>query len=96
MSEENQEKSSVERVVYGYVVSDKMDKTLTVKIERRLRHGLYNKYIRRSTKIKVHDAENTARMGDLVSIRSCRPLSRHKSFTLVEVVERATVMSAAS
>lgn len=96
MSEENQEISSQPRVIYGHVVSDRMDKTVTVKIERRLRHGLYNKYIRRSTKIKVHDAENTARIGDLVSIRSCRPISRHKSFTLVEVIERATVMAAAS
>lgn len=96
MSEEKQESSSAQRVLYGVVVSDKMDKTATVKIERRIRHGLYNKYIRRSTKIKVHDAENTAREGDLVSIRSCRPISRHKAFTLVEVVERATVLTATS
>lgn len=96
MSEANQESSSVERLIYGYVVSNKMDKTATVVIERRVKHGLYNKYIRRSTRMKVHDADNTARVGDLVSIRSCRPVSRDKHFTLVEVVERATDLSAAS
>lgn len=73
----------------GTVVSDKMDKTITVMIERRVPHPLYKKYYKRSRKFMVHDPENTAAKGDIVRIMECRPLSRHKSWRLVEVLERA-------
>ena len=79
----------IARTLAGRVVSDKMDKTITVRIERRVKHPVYGKIISRSTKIKAHDEENQCRAGDLVTIRETRPLSRTKSWTLVEVVERA-------
>ncbi|WP_297528522.1 30S ribosomal protein S17 [Thiohalobacter sp.] len=84
---ENAEK--VQRVLTGRVVSDKMDKSATVLIERRVKHPLYGKYIRRSTKYHVHDENNECREGDLVSIEQCRPISKTKSWRLVSVVERA-------
>lgn len=83
------EETKVQRSVVGRVVSDKMDKTATVLIERMVRHPVYGKYIRRSTKLHVHDADNSCRIGDTVRIRETRPLSKTKSWTLVEVVERA-------
>ena len=73
----------------GQVVSDKMDKTITVMVERRVRHPVYKKYIRRSTKLHAHDEENTCRTGDTVSIVPCRPLSKSKSWRLQTVIERA-------
>ncbi len=73
----------------GIVVSDKMEKTITVLIERRVPHPLYKKYFKRSRKFMVHDPENSAAKGDRVRIMECRPLSRHKSWRLVEVIERA-------
>jgi len=73
----------------GKVVSDKMDKTITVLIERRVKHPVYGKIISRSTKIKAHDETNQCRIGDVVTIRETRPLSRTKTWTLVDVVERA-------
>lgn len=82
------EETKVQRSVVGRVVSDKMDKTATVLIERMVRHPVYGKYIRRSTKLHVHDADNSCRIGDTVRIRETRPLSKTKSWTLVEVVER--------
>ena len=75
------------RSVIGQVVSDRMDKTASVKVVRQLRHPLYGKYIRRSTKIMVHDEENQARIGDKVRIRECRPISRRKAWELIEVLE---------
>ncbi|HHB12751.1 MAG TPA: 30S ribosomal protein S17 [Chromatiales bacterium] len=84
------EEQKVQRTVLGRVISDKMDKTVTVLVERQVRHPLYGKYIRRSTKLHVHDAENICRQGDVVRIRECRPISKTKAWTLVEVVERAT------
>ena len=83
------EESKVQRSVVGRVVSDKMDKTATVLIERLVRHPVYGKYIRRSTKLHVHDEDNSCRIGDTVRISETRPLSKTKSWTLVEVVERA-------
>ncbi len=83
------EKQKIQRTVVGRVVSDKMDKTITVLVERHVRHPLYGKYIRRSTKLHVHDEDNTCRAGDVVRIRECRPLSKTKAWTLVEVVERS-------
>ena len=80
---------SVKRSQVGRVVSDKMDKTVTVLLERKVKHALYGKYIKRSTKVKAHDEENTCAEGDTVRIEECRPLSKSKSWRVVEVVERA-------
>jgi small subunit ribosomal protein S17 len=66
-----------------------MDQTITVMIERRVRHPLYGKIIRRSTKVHAHDAENICREGDTVQVQECRPISKSKSWRLVEVLERA-------
>ncbi len=74
----------------GRVVSNKMDKSITVMIERLVKHQVYGKYIRRSTKLHVHDENNQCQEGDLVTIRQCRPISKTKSWTLVEVVEKAS------
>jgi len=78
------------RTLTGRVVSNKMDKTIAVVIERLVRHETYGKYLRRSTKLLAHDEKNEAREGDTVSITPCRPLSRRKSWRLVAIVERAT------
>jgi small subunit ribosomal protein S17 len=71
------------------VVSDKMDRTVTVMVERRVRHPLYGKIIRRSTKVHAHDEENSCRVGDTVRVVECRPISKSKTWRLVEIVERA-------
>ena len=76
------------RTVTGRVISDRMDKTVTVLIERRVKHPVYGKYIRRSTKLHVHDEDNACREGDTVTIQECRPYSRTKSWKLVEIVGR--------
>ena len=78
------------RTLLGKVVSDKMDKTITVLIERRVKHPLYGKYISKSSKLKAHDEENTCKIGDTVTIAESRPLSKSKSWALVKVEERAT------
>lgn len=78
------------RTLSGRVVSDKMDKTITVLIERRVAHPLYGKIVTRSSKIKAHDEENSCHVGDLVTIAETRPLSKTKSWALVNIVERAT------
>ncbi len=78
------------RSAIGQVVSDRMDKTASVKVVRQIRHPLYGKYIRRSTKVLVHDEENQAHIGDQVRIRECRPHSRHKAWELVEILKVAT------
>jgi small subunit ribosomal protein S17 len=72
----------------GRVVSDKMDKTITVLIERQVQHPLFGKYIRKSTKLHVHDAENTCQAGDTVLVEQCRPISKTKSWRLVKILER--------
>ncbi len=77
------------RTVTGKVVSDKMEKSIVVLIERRVQHPLYGKLIRRSTKLHAHDENNTAKIGDVVTIKESRPMSKTKSWTLVEVVEAA-------
>jgi small subunit ribosomal protein S17 len=79
----------VERTLSGRVTSDKMDKTITVAIERLVKHPVYGKYVRRTTKLHAHDENNECRTGDLVTIKQCRPLSKTKAWTLVAVVERA-------
>ncbi|MHA5056751.1 30S ribosomal protein S17 [Acinetobacter schindleri] len=77
------------RTLTGKVVSDKMDKSIVVLIERRVQHPLYGKSIRRSTKLHAHDQNNTAKTGDVVTIKESRPISKTKSWTLVEVIEAA-------
>ena len=83
-------------VLTGKVVSNKMDKTITVSVERMVTHHTYGKILRRRTKIKAHDEQNTCNEGDIVTITQCRPLSRHKSWTLVEVIERAAPQASAA
>lgn len=78
------------RTVTGKVVSDKMDKTITVKIERRVKHPIYGKIITRSTKLHAHDEANECRIGDLVTISETRPLSKTKTWKLVRIEERAS------
>ena len=73
----------------GYVVSDKMDKTIVVEVEDRVKHPLYGKVIRRTSKVKAHDEGNTAGIGDLVLINETRPLSATKRWRLVEILEKA-------
>ncbi|HHI94214.1 MAG TPA: 30S ribosomal protein S17 [Gammaproteobacteria bacterium] len=77
------------RTESGRVISNKMDRTITVLVERRVKHPLYGKYIRRSTKLHVHDEENACNEGDEVRISECRPISKTKSWKLVEIVKRA-------
>ena len=80
---------NVVRTLTGKVVSDKMDKSIVVLIERRVQHPLYGKSLRRSTKLHAHDENNTAKTGDVVTIKESRPISKTKAWTLVEVVEVA-------
>ena len=77
------------RTLTGKVVSNKMDKTITVLIERRVKHPIYGKYVKRSTKLHAHDETNQCRMGDLVTIRETRPLDKTKAWARLEIVERA-------
>ncbi len=77
------------KVRRGYVVSDKMEKTIVVEVEDRVKHGLYGKVLRRSSKVKVHDEQNTAGIGDMVMISETRPLSATKRWRLVEILEKA-------
>jgi len=71
------------RVMQGVVVSDKMDKTITVKVEHRIMHPLYKKFIRRSKKYAAHDENNACKTGDVVSIRECRPISKRKKWEVL-------------
>ena len=77
------------RTLTGRVVSDKMHKTIAVEIERLVKHPTYGKYIRRTTKLLAHDESGTSKEGDVVTITPCRPMSRRKSWRLLEVVEKA-------
>jgi small subunit ribosomal protein S17 len=77
------------KTLAGKVVSNKADKSIVVLIERKIKHELYGKYIKRSTKVHAHDEENSCNIGDLVTITQCRPLSKLKSWTLHQVVEKA-------
>ena len=77
------------RVVTGKVVSNKMDKTITILVERRERHPVYGKYLTRSSKIHAHDASNQCGVGDTVTVAESRPISKSKSWKLLEIVESA-------
>ncbi len=85
MSSEN----TVQRSQVGRVVSNKMDKTVTVRLERLVKHPLYGKYIRRSSKVHAHDETNDCNEGDTVRIAQTRPVSKTKAWAVIEVVERA-------
>lgn len=88
----SEQKEKIRRAFVGRVVSDKMNKTVTVLVERRVKHPLYGKVITRSAKYHAHDEENTASMGDLVEIEESRPISRSKSWKLARVVEKARII----
>jgi small subunit ribosomal protein S17 len=77
------------RTLTGKVVSDKMDQTITVLVERRVQHPIYKKFVKRSTKVHAHDANNECQIGDVVTVKESRPLSKTKTWTLVTVDERA-------
>ena len=77
------------RTTTGRVVSNKMDKTVTISVERLVKHPVYNKYIKRSTKLMAHDANHECQEGDLVTVTSSRPLSKNKKWVLVEVLQRS-------
>ena len=85
---DNTEKKTL-RTVEGRVVSNKMDKTVTVLVERQVKHALYGKYIKRSTKLHAHDADNSCNEGDVVRVTEIAPLSKTKNWRVVEVVTRA-------
>ena len=82
-------KERMARTLTGTVISDKMNETIVVLVERRVKHPVYGKYIRRSTKVHAHDKGNQCQMGDLVTVQECRPISKTKSWVLLEVKERA-------
>lgn len=79
------------RTVQGRVVSNKMDKTITVMVERTVKHPIYGKFIKRSTKLHAHDEANVCNEGDVVTITECRPLSKSKTWMLVDVIEKASL-----
>jgi small subunit ribosomal protein S17 len=85
------ENTAVRRTLVGRVVSDKMDKTVTVLIERRVKHPMYGKVIIRSRKYHAHDENNESREGDLVEITECRPLSRTKAWQVTKLLEKAVI-----
>lgn len=87
---DNGNTDKVQRTATGRVVSNKMDKTITVLLERRVKHPLYGKFIRRSTKIHAHDENNECQIGDIVVVEQCRPLSKSKCWRLVKIVESAS------
>ena len=80
------------RTLVGRVVSDKMDKTITVLIERRVKHPMYDKIIVRSSKYHAHNENNEAKLGDLVEICECRPLAKTKAWTLTQLLEKAVIV----
>jgi small subunit ribosomal protein S17 len=84
------EQQASNRTLQGRVVSSKMDKTITVLVERQVQHPVYGKFIRRSTKVHAHDENNECKAGDVVVVEQCRPLSKTKTWRLVKVVGRAS------
>lgn len=83
------EKTEISRSLIGRVISNKMDKSITVLIERKVQHAAYGKYVKRTTKLHAHDEQNSCNEGDLVSIEQCRPISKTKAWRLVSVLEKA-------
>jgi small subunit ribosomal protein S17 len=90
MSEATPTQSAMHRTLTGRVVSDKMDKTVTVLVERRVPHPLYGKFVGRSKKYHAHDEKNECHTGDMVVIEECRPLSKTKAWRVVKLVEKAS------
>ncbi len=84
-------KDKAQRTIEGRVVSNKADKTVTVLVERQVKHALYGKYIKRSTKLHAHDADNAAKEGDVVRIVEVAPISKTKNWRVVEIITRAAV-----
>ena len=82
----NEVVTETNRTVQGIVVSDKMDKTITVMMERKVRHPVYGKFVKRSTKVHAHDEENVCKEGDTVIVEQCKPISKSKTWRLVKVV----------
>ena len=85
--------SSNPRLLTGVVISDKADKTITVKVERKVRHPLYGKIMKRTTKVHAHDESNAASTGDIVTVKECRPISKSKTWVLVTDQEMAATSS---
>jgi small subunit ribosomal protein S17 len=85
----SEQQASVARIVTGKVTSNKMDKSITVLIERKVKHPIYGKYVTKSTKLHAHDENNECQIGDTVTVKQSRPLSKTKFWTLLEIVERA-------
>ena len=82
--------TKVSRILTASVISDKMNKSATVLIERKVKHPIYGKFVKKSTKLHIHDENNECGIGDTVQISECRPISRTKSWTLIKVVNKAT------
>jgi len=80
--------SSTNRTLQGRVTSDKMDKSVTVMVERKVKHPIYGKFVRRSTKVHAHDENNECRIGDVVVVEQCRPISKTKNWRFVKLIER--------
>jgi small subunit ribosomal protein S17 len=85
------EKTRLPRTLIGQVVSNKMDKTIAVRVDRQVEHPIYKKYVKRSTKLLAHDAMNECKEGDRVAIEECRPISKRKAWRLQRIIERAAL-----
>ncbi len=90
MSEATNSSEKIQRTLTATVVSSKMDKSLVAKIERKVKHPIYGKFIKRTTKLVVHDENNECNPGDVIVIKECRPISKSKSWMLVSIQEKAT------
>jgi small subunit ribosomal protein S17 len=86
----SEQQATENRTLQGRVVSDKMDKSVTVLVERRVKHPLYGKFVRKSTKVHAHDENNECHVGDVVVVEQCRPLSKTKTWRFVRLIERAS------
>ena len=84
------EQAADNRTLQGRVVSDKMDKSITVVIERRVKHPIYGKFVRKSTKVHAHDENNECQVGDVVVVEQCRPMSKTKAWRFIKLIERAS------
>ena len=86
----NDQQAADNRTLQGRVVSDKMNKSVTVMIERRVKHPIYGKFVRKSTKVHAHDENNECQVGDVVVVEQCRPLSKTKKWRFIKLIERAS------